>query len=162
MLIWSLLAGLVVASLPAQSIYGTLTGIVADPSQAVVAGAGLVKLRDQQSGSQRETVATNSDGFYSFVSVPPGAYELTVAAPGFESYKQTGIAILGGDKINVNIGMKIGSTANVVEVTGSIDLAVPWIPARIPPRLTTKELHNFVQLQQRRRVHQDHARLRHL
>src|SRR4051812_20678410 len=51
--------------LPAQSIYGTLTGIVSDPSQAVVAGAAIT-LRDEQSGSQRETV-TNTDGYYSFV-----------------------------------------------------------------------------------------------
>src|SRR3954447_6720501 len=90
-------------NLAAQSIYGTLTGIISDPSQSVVAGATL-KLRDQQSGSQRETV-TNAEGFYTFVSVPPGAYELTVASPGFESYKQTGIAILGGDRINVNVAM---------------------------------------------------------
>src|ERR1044071_2952222 len=49
------------ASLPAQSIYGTLTGIVSDPSQSVVAGAA-IKLVDQLSGSQRDTV-TNSDGY---------------------------------------------------------------------------------------------------
>ena len=51
-------------ALQAQSIYGTLTGIVSDPSQAVVAGATL-NLRDQQSGSQRETM-TNSEGYYTF------------------------------------------------------------------------------------------------
>src|SRR5579864_2881274 len=97
-------AALLATNLPAQSIYGTLTGIVSDPSQAVVAGA-VIKLRDEKSGSQRDTV-TNNDGYYSFVSVPPGAYELTVTAPGFDIYKQTSIAILGGDKINVNVGMK--------------------------------------------------------
>ena len=131
-------------SLPAQSIYGTLTGIVSDPSQAVVAGAA-IKLVDEQSGSQRDTV-TNSDGYYTFVSVPPGAYRIEVAAPGFEMYKQTGIAIRGGDKINVNVGMKLGSTANVVEVTGSIDIAVPVDSGENSSRLTTKELENFVQL----------------
>src|SRR5262245_9939058 len=68
---------LLASSLPAQSIYGTLTGIVSDPSEAVVANAA-VKLRDMQSGSQRDTV-TNSGGFYTFVSVPPGAYEITVS-----------------------------------------------------------------------------------
>src|SRR5947199_7538659 len=137
-------AAIFATSLPAQSIYGTLTGIVSDPSQAVVSGAAL-KLRDQQSGSQRETV-TNTDGYYTFVSVPPGAYELTVSAPGFETHKQTGIAIRGGDKINVNVGMKLGSTANVVEVTGSIDVAVPVDSGENSSRLTTKELENFIQL----------------
>jgi hypothetical protein len=135
---------LLTVSLPAQSIYGTLTGIVSDPSQAVVAGA-TIKLVDESSGSQRDTV-TNSDGYYTFVSVPPGAYEVTVTAPGFEMYKQTGIAIRGGDKINVNVGMKLGSTANVVEVTGSIDIAVPVDSGENSSRLTTKELENFVQL----------------
>src|SRR5438874_385852 len=114
---------LLASSLPAQSIFGTLTGIVSDPSQAVVAGAS-IKLRDEQSGAQRDTV-TNADGYYTFVSVPPGGYELTVSAPGFESYKQTAISIRGGDKINVNVSMKLGSTTNVVEVTGSLDLATP-------------------------------------
>jgi hypothetical protein len=55
---------LLATSLAAQSIYGTLTGIAADPSQSVVAGA-IVKLRDERSGSQRETV-TNAEGFYTF------------------------------------------------------------------------------------------------
>jgi len=135
---------LLAANVVAQSIYGTLTGIVADPSQSVVAGA-TVKLRDEQSGSQRETV-TNAEGFYTFVSVPPGGYELTVSSPGFETHKQTGIAILGGDKINVNVGMLLGSTANVVEVTGNIETSVPVDSGENSNRLTTKELDNFVQL----------------
>ena len=133
---------LVVASLPAQSIYGTLTGIVSDPSQAVVTAAK-IKLVNAESRDNREAV-TNSDGYYTFVSVPPGAYEVTVTAPGFETYKQTGIAIRGGDKINVNVTMKLGSTTNVVEVTGSIDLAVPVDSGENFNRLTTKELENFL------------------
>ena len=67
-------------NLPAQSIYGTLTGIVSDPQQAVIANAEL-KLRDEKSGSQRTTL-TNTDGYYTFASVPPGIYELTVGAQG--------------------------------------------------------------------------------
>jgi hypothetical protein len=59
------LVSLLAMSLPAQSIYGTLTGIVSDPSQAVIAKA-TIKLRDEQSGSLRETL-TNSDGYYTFV-----------------------------------------------------------------------------------------------
>ena len=137
-------AALLVSELPAQSIYGTLTGIVSDPSQAVVAGAK-IRLRNEASGDTRETV-TNTDGYYTFVSVPPAGYELNVSASGFESYKQTGISIRGGDKMNVNVTMKLGSTTNVVEVTGSVDIAVPVDSGENSNRLTTKELQNFVQL----------------
>ena len=137
-------AALLATNLPAQSIYGTLTGIVSDPSQAVVAGA-TIKLRDEQSGSQRDTV-TNADGYYTFVSVPPGAYQLTVVASGFETFKETGIAIGGGDKLNVNVTLKVGSTANTVVVTSDADLVVPVDSGEKSDRLTTKELENFIQL----------------
>src|SRR5215472_248807 len=144
LLVGAAIVSTLAGELPAQSIYGTLTGIVSDPSQAVVAKA-VLKLRDEQSGSLRETV-TNNDGYYTFVSVPPGAYELTVTAPGFETHRQTSIAILGGDKVNVNVAMRLGSTSNVVEVTGTFDAAVPVDSGENSSRLTTKELDNFIQL----------------
>ncbi len=99
-------AAMLSGNLTAQSIYGTITGIVSDPSQAVVAGA-VITLRDQQSGSLRDTI-TNADGFYSFSSVPPGAYEIAVAAKGFEGYKQKDIALGGGDKQTYNVTLKVG------------------------------------------------------
>jgi len=51
-----------------QGIFATLTGLVTDPSGAVVSGAK-VTLVDATSGSTRETT-TNSDGYYAFASVP--------------------------------------------------------------------------------------------
>ncbi|MGH9719417.1 MAG: carboxypeptidase regulatory-like domain-containing protein [Bryobacteraceae bacterium] len=144
-----LIAGLWLAALgttvaPAQSIYGTLTGIVSDQSQAVIAKA-TVRLRDQQSGSQREAI-TNAEGYYSLVSIPPGAYQLTVTIAGFETYTQSGIAILGGDKINLNVVMKVGNTQNTVEVRGDVDLVTPVDSGEKSDRLTAKELENFIQV----------------
>jgi len=72
-LIQSLVAYTLAAGLPAQSIFGTFTGIVFDPSQAVVAGAS-VRLRDERSGSRRET-KTNYEGYDTF------AHPRTVAIP---------------------------------------------------------------------------------
>src|SRR5438552_4139603 len=137
-------AALLAANLPAQSIYGTLTGIVSDPSGSVVAGASL-KLRDQQSGSQRDTVA-NSDGYYTFASAPPGAYQLSVAAPGFESFQKNGIALGGGDKLNVNVSLKVGDAAQTVVVSSDVDLVIPVDSGEISDRLSTRELENFIQL----------------
>ena len=137
-------AVMLATSLQAQSIYGTLTGIISDPTQAVVANATL-KLKDEQSGSQRETKA-NGEGYYTFVSLPPGIYQLTVTSSGFDTHKETGIKILGGDKINVNVGLKIGNTANTVVVTGDVDLVTPVDSGEKTDRLTTKELESFIQV----------------
>ena len=137
-------AAAISSNLYGQSIYGTLTGIVADPTQAVIAGANL-KLQNQQSGSQRETTA-NGEGYYTFVSVPPGVYQLTVVANGFDTFKETGIKILGGDKINVNVNLRVGNTSNTVVVTGDVDLVVPVDSGEKADRLTTKELESFIQV----------------
>ena len=128
----------------AQSIYGTLTGIVSDPSQAVVANAKMA-LRDQQSGSRRET-KTNSEGYYTFISVPPGTYEVLVSTPGFEEFRETGIKIGGGDKVNVNITLKVGNTTETVVVSGDVDQVALVDSGEKSERLTTKELESFVQL----------------
>ncbi|MBI4908563.1 MAG: carboxypeptidase regulatory-like domain-containing protein [Acidobacteria bacterium] len=144
-----LLAGAVLSlalalQMPAQSIYGTITGIVSDPSNAVISGAKL-KLRDMQSGSMRETI-TNSEGYYTFASVPPGAYELTATNSGFESYTQQGIGLRGGDKLNFNLTLKVGNTANTVVVTGDADLVAPVDSGEKADRLTIKELESFIQV----------------
>src|SRR5260370_24339242 len=89
------------SSLRAQGIYATLTGTVADPSQAVLPQAD-VKLIDMQSKSRRDTV-TNRDGYFTFASVPLGTYELYLTATGFESYKMTDIPLDRRDKKNLNI-----------------------------------------------------------
>jgi len=138
------LAALSVANMPAQSISGTITGIVTDPSNAVVANAPM-KLRDMQSGSVRDTV-TNHEGYYTFASVVPGEYEIIVSAPGFEGYDKKSIVLRGGDKLNVNIGLKVGNTSNTVVVTGDVDLVQPVDSGEKADRLTSKELDNFIQL----------------
>jgi hypothetical protein len=62
--------------------FATLTGVVSDPSGAVVPGAK-VHLRNEATGSLRDTV-TNSDGYFTFASLAVGdfAYEMTVEAQG--------------------------------------------------------------------------------
>ena len=131
-------------NLRAQSIFSTLTGLVSDPSQAVVPQAK-VQLKNEQSGSLRETT-TNSDGYYTFASVSVGdfTYELTVEAKGFQIYKASGIALGGGEKRNMNVTLKVGSTTDTVEVTGFIDTLTPVDSGEKSATLTSKELQNYV------------------
>ena len=134
---------LLAANLPAQGIYATLTGVVSDPSQAVVAKAKAT-LTDARSGSTRETV-TNNEGYFTFASVPVGTYDLTVEAKGFTSSKITGIALGGGEKRNVDVGLQVGTTNQTVEITGNVDQLAPVDSGEKSSTLTTKELQNYVQ-----------------
>ena len=140
------LSAFAATNLPAQSIFATLTGVVSDPSGAVVPGA-TVKLKSEATGSQRDTVS-NADGYFSFPSVPVGdfTYELSVEAKGFSTYKASAIAMSGGDKRNLNVTLKVGETAETVEVSATSEELATVDSGEKSAKLTTKELQNFVQV----------------
>jgi Carboxypeptidase regulatory-like domain len=126
----------------AQGIYATLTGVVTDPSQAVVAQA-TVTLTDAQSGSKRET-RTNSDGYFTFASVPVGTYDISIDAKGFNTYKLTGITLNGGDKRNIDAQLTVGTTTQSVDITASGEVLATSDSGEKAALITTKELQNYV------------------
>ena len=93
----------------AQSISGTLTGIVTDPSGAVVPQAK-VTLKNEGSGDLRRTV-TNADGSLRFAAVPAGTYEVSIEAPGFLTYQVSGLNMQAAERRNLDVNMKVGSTS---------------------------------------------------
>ena len=128
----------------AQGIFATLTGVVSDPTGAVVPNAKVV-LTDAGSGSARDT-QTDSSGYYSFASVPVGTYNLSVAAGGFKDYAAANISLGGGEKRNVNVALNIGAADQTVSVDAqNVALAVTDSGER-SFSLGTKELENFVQV----------------
>ena len=136
---------LVSANVWGQGIFATLTGVVTDPSQSVVPNAKVV-LRDLGSGSTRETV-TNSDGYYTFASVPVGSYSLSVEATGFKVDKEDQIRLGGGDKRNVNVALQVGATSESVEVSAVQDFATTAVDSGEKSfTLEAKELENFTQV----------------
>jgi hypothetical protein len=137
------LVALVSSSLWAQALFATLTGVVTDPSGAVVANIK-VTLRNVASGDLRDTV-TDSQGFYTFASVPVGGYDVTIEAPGFQTFKATNVALGGGEKVNVSAALTVGSTNQVVEVVGQADIVTPPDSGEKSSVLTTEQLQNYVQ-----------------
>lgn len=130
----------VTSTAPAQSVFATLTGVVSDPSQAVVPNAK-VTLKNAASADLRRTV-TNADGFFSFASVPVGAYEILVEADGFISYQAKDLTFTGSDKKNLDIVLKVGSTADKIEVVSVAD-SLPTDSGEKSTTLTQKELQNY-------------------
>ena len=139
-----LLAALSAANLGAQGIYATLTGVVSDPSGALVAQASVV-LTDASSGSARKST-TNNEGYFTFASVPVGTFDLVVTAKGFEAYRVKGISLTGGEKRNVNANLTVGSTSVTVDISGAADAVAPVDSGEKSATLSTKELENFVQV----------------
>jgi hypothetical protein len=133
-----------VSSLQGQGIFATLTGVISDPSGAVVANAKVV-LTDSVSGSIRDTV-TNSDGYFTFASVPVATYALSVEATGFEVYKADGIRLEGGERRNLNISLVVGAASQTVEVNAEASALVTTDSGEKSFTMETKELENFTQV----------------
>jgi hypothetical protein len=106
----------VVASLRAQStISGYVTGIVSDPSNAVVSNASVTLKNSDTSFTQ--TTKTGSDGVFHFEYVPPGNYKLSVTVTGFSTAEQT-IAVTVGQSTTANVQLTVGSSASTVVIEG--------------------------------------------
>src|SRR5262245_5445071 len=94
-------------SVRAQVISATLTGVVTDASEAVVPNAK-VTITNTLSGDVRRTT-TNTEGYYTFASLPAGTYKVTVEAAGFVSHEVTDVQFTGAERRNVNVVLKVGA-----------------------------------------------------
>ena len=93
----------------------SLSGTVTDPSGAIVPGA-LATLSSAENGVSRE-FKTDSAGRYSFSQLPPSSYILTVKMQGFQTYKQTGIALDAALTATQNVVLTVGAESQTVTVT---------------------------------------------
>jgi Carboxypeptidase regulatory-like domain len=96
---------------------GTVTGVVTDPTGAVVPAA-TVALKEKATNTV-QTEATNSAGRYTFLNVRPGDYEVTVTKSGFSKVTIPSQTVEVGMVATNNVTMKIGSESQTVEVQAS-------------------------------------------
>ena len=99
---------------PAQTqTTGEITGVVTDPSGAVVAAAK-VMLADNAKGSTQTTV-TNKDGIYHFQLLNPSNYTVSVTSPGFQETKKI-LTVALGQVTSGDIQLMIGPASQIVNV----------------------------------------------
>lgn len=118
-LLWTSLSLLVavlgVPSASAQVLYGSIRGVVEDPGHSLIPGAA-VSVTNKDTGSSQST-QTGAAGGYSFVDIPPGAYSLSVSAPGFKSHTQTDIEVSINTVTRVDVQLQVGQVNERVEVS---------------------------------------------
>lgn len=102
------------APVSAQLYSGSLTGVVTDPSGAVVPGAQ-VTLTDTGKGFDYNTT-TNTVGRYLLRSLPPSTYKLTVDIKGFAQFRQDRIVLDVNQNATVDVTLQVGGTMQAVEV----------------------------------------------
>ncbi len=101
----------------AQEITGTILGAVTDNTGATVPGAN-VTVRNVGTNVKR-SYSTNETGLYLFPFLPPGDYELTVEAKGFERFLHSNMVLDVNQKLRVDVTLTLGPTTQSVTVTGA-------------------------------------------
>lgn len=94
---------------------GDITGVVTDPSGAVISGAN-VTLTSKATHTQ-QTQTANAQGAYRFALLPPGSYTLSISAQNLQTSNQT-VTVTVGQATTLNVQLQLGSTTETVEVSG--------------------------------------------
>ncbi|WP_419806087.1 TonB-dependent receptor domain-containing protein [Terriglobus sp.] len=101
----------------AQSYYGTLKGLVKDPSGAAVPNAE-VRIVDEATKVERKTTTTGA-GEYVFNAVDPGTFTIRVVQEGFQKYENMHVVVQTQQTVAIDVPLTLGSSNTVVEVTSA-------------------------------------------
>src|SRR5215469_12504053 len=82
-----------------------ITGVVTDASGAVVANAK-VEAKNEDTGAVFNQ-STTSSGNYSFPSLNPGRYSVTVSVPGFQTFTSVHNVLTIGAPLVVDVALKL-------------------------------------------------------
>ena len=102
------------APLAAQSITGTIQGVVRDAQSLGVPGA-TVTARNIDTNVTREVV-TDGEGVYRFLNMPVGNYELSVDLSGFSRYVRSGLTLALNQTAVVDVEIRPAAVTETVEV----------------------------------------------
>jgi hypothetical protein len=105
-------------SLRGQSEWGNITGVVADPTHAMIPGAEITIVATATNVTK--TTVSGAGGEYN-VPVPPGRYQVQVSLPGFKKYVADNVVVTAATTVRLDIKLELGQLSDVVEV--SPDLA---------------------------------------
>jgi hypothetical protein len=99
----------------AQVDRATLTGIVRDPTDAIIPKAK-VTITSIATGVMA-TATTTNEGIYLVVNLAPGEYLVQAEAPGFQRYEQT-VLLEVGARSRLDMSLTVGSIGETVKVEG--------------------------------------------
>src|SRR6266852_212709 len=125
----------------AQVSTSSINGAVTDGSGAVVANAK-VEAKNEDTGVAFEG-ATTSAGTYSFASLTPGRYTVTVTLTGFQTYTSLHNILTVGTPLVVDVSLKVSTMGQTVEVVESNYQRLETSNATVSDIMDTKQVQSL-------------------
>jgi outer membrane receptor protein involved in Fe transport len=111
---------LFIVQAPAQINTASVTGLITDQSGAAVASA-TIKAKNVAT-SVEYTAVTDSSGYYTFATLPVGAYNFTVEAQQFKKALRENVILEVGQKARLDFSLEVGSVTETVTVQATAPL----------------------------------------
>jgi len=124
----------------AQTVTGTVTGIVTDTTGAVIPGAQVVAHNLDTGVSS--SAKTDSAGVYRIAYLPIGRYTETITAQGFGEKSVPEFQIEALQTINFNITLSVGGASTTVNVSAAAPI-LNTSNATLGSTITANTIHNF-------------------
>src|ERR1700683_686969 len=99
-------------------VTGSITGVVRDRAQAVVAGAKIQITNVQTNFTEVTTSA--ADGSYHFLALTAGTYQITANSAGFRPYTATDITLQVNDQLRIDVTLQVGALKEKVTVSADM------------------------------------------
>ena len=106
--------------LNAQSTYGSISGVVTDPTGLAIAGAK-VTLTNLGTAEKR-TESSGDDGHFTFVNLFQGQYRIDVEKEGFKHFARPSVVVQVQQDTHIDAALTVGQVTEVVEVTSETPL----------------------------------------
>jgi Carboxypeptidase regulatory-like domain/TonB dependent receptor-like, beta-barrel len=123
-----------------QGAVAEVNGSVADQSGALLPGA-TITITEEATGLVR-TVVSNEIGRFVLPAVTPGRYAIKAELAGFQTQTRTGIAVLVGQAITINLTLPVGTLTDQVTVTGEAPL-VEVTQTQIGANITSQNIQDL-------------------
>lgn len=106
--------------LGAQTTFGSILGIVTDPSGAAIPGASVTLTN--LGTEAHHTSQSDANGNYQFLNLDPGNYSLDFSKSGFSHLKRDSITVTVQAAVRVNATLQVGNVNQTVNVTAQAPL----------------------------------------
>jgi hypothetical protein len=103
------------AATASAQVGGSLSGVVKDPTGAVIPGVSITAVNTTL-GTMFNTT-TDGQGLYSFPKLPVARYEVTVQIDGFKPQKRTGVQVDADSALQINVTLELGEQSETVTVS---------------------------------------------
>lgn len=116
-------------------VTGSISGYVRDEAEGVIPGATVTAVAQEH--RQTRAAVTDERGFYNFLALPRGTYEISAELSGLKKTTRTGVELTTGEHIRLDLTLTVGTVEAEVTVRGRavmVDTRTPTMSDLIDDR----------------------------